>query len=88
MKVTNQHQQVLYYLIRWDKLSLKTVINDSLFYKFQTRLGEIEKKHGVLCERTKKSFINRFGRDRKYTEYRCIDKEKAAMLFLKYMSKK
>ena len=48
MKPKNQHQLPLYYLYNWDSFSLKDVINDSMFFKFQTRLSELEKKHGTL----------------------------------------
>ncbi len=54
-EVTNQHQQVLYYLVNWDKFSLKDVILDSMFYKFQARLSEIELEHGSITNKTKPS---------------------------------
>ena len=38
----NQHQLALYYLYNRNDFSLKDLINDSMFFKFQTRLSEIE----------------------------------------------
>lgn len=84
MEVKNQWQQALWYLINWRSFSLKEVINDSMFYKFQSRLSEIEQEHGQLCERSSKVFINRFGRKSKYTVYDCINVEKAKQVMLKY----
>lgn len=83
-KVKNQHQQVLWYLINWDSLSLKDVIMDSMFYKFQSRLGEIERDHGIITLKNKSNFINRFNRKSYFTVYKCINKEKAKGLFLLY----
>ncbi len=81
----NQHQQVLWYLINSDfPFSLKYVIADSMFYKFQTRLGEIESKHGVITHKTKKSFLNRFKRVCTYTKYEAIDKNKCKELLKTY----
>ena len=56
----NQHQQVLWYLINWDKFSLLDILKDSMFHKFQTRLSDIELEHGSITKKTKKSFTNRF----------------------------
>lgn len=82
----NQHQLVLWYLYNWEKFSLKDVINDSMFVKFQTRLSDIENK--VCCfiaERETVEFTNRFGRKSKYNVYsRCIPKEKLIELFNRY----
>lgn len=69
MKVNNQHQQVIYYLLKWKEFNLKRVINHSMFYKFQTRLGEIERKHGTITKKRKVQFINCFNRKRNYTVY-------------------
>lgn len=82
----NQHQLVLWYLYNWEKFSLKDVINDSMFVKFQTRLSDIE--NTVCCfiaEREPVEFTNRFGRKSKYNVYkRCVPKEKLVELFNRY----
>lgn len=83
-QVNNQHQQALWYLINWDSFSLKDVINDSMFYKFQTRLSEIETEHGKIAKRKKVYFTNRFKRKSNYNIYSCIDKKKAKKIFFKY----
>ena len=80
----NQHQQALWYLINWKEFSLKDVINHSMFYKFQSRLSEIERTHGYITEKTPQSFINKFGKKASYKLYKCIDKQKAKELVLKY----
>jgi len=77
----NQHQQVAWYLLMWSKFSLSDVISDSMFYKFQTRLSEIEKRHGSISKREKKEFKNRFGRKSNYTIYSAINKEKLILLY-------
>ncbi len=81
----NQHQLVLYYLINWKfPFSLKNVIDDSLFYKFQTRLSDIELRHESITTRKKVKFTNRFGRKSDYLLYQCNDVDKAIELFSKY----
>jgi hypothetical protein len=82
----NQHQQVLHYLIHWKEFSMKDVINDSLFYKFQTRLGEIENDISCfIAERTRKSFTNKFGNNGSHNTYTaCIPEEKLIELYNKY----
>jgi hypothetical protein len=85
MKPKNQHQQVIYYLLVWKKFSLKDVVNDTMFIKFQTRLSEIEKKHGEIASRDKIKFVNRFGRKSDYNVYSaCIDKNKLVEIFKSY----
>jgi hypothetical protein len=86
MNPKNQHQQVLWYLYNWDEFSLKDVINDSMFYKFQTRLSDIENEHLIsISTRKKEKFTNRFGRKSKYNIYkRCVSKEKILELFEKF----
>lgn len=69
--IKNQHQQVLWYLINWGEFSLKDVINDSMFIKFQTRLSDIEQEYGSITEKRNKPFVNRFGRKSNYTLYKC-----------------
>jgi len=83
MKPTTQHELALYYLIEWDNFSLKDVINDSMFYKFQTRLAELEAKYGMLARRNRRMFISRFGMKRAYNEYQAIDKKQLINLFNK-----
>jgi len=80
----NQHQLVLWYLIYWRPVSLKDVINHSMFFKFQTRLSEIETKHGILTKKERRKFTNRFRTKSSYMVYTCIDKQKAKELFKKY----
>lgn len=82
-KPKTQKQQALWYLINWKSFSLKDIINDSMFYKFQTRLSELESEFGSLAEKSKKEFINRFGRKSKYVIYSCSDQEKAKEVYLK-----
>jgi hypothetical protein len=85
MQPKNQHQQVLWYLYNWNEFSLKDVIVDSLFHKFQTRLSEIETKEMTnIAKRKTVKFINRFGNKSDYFLYSAIDKEQIKMLFDKY----
>ena len=84
MTPTNQKQQALWYLINWQSFSLLEVINDSMFYKFQTRLSEIESEHGAITEKAKRKFENRFGRKSNYLTYTCTNIEKAKELFKIY----
>jgi len=80
----NQHQQVIWYLLNWQHwFSLKDVINDSMFYKFQSRLGEIEREHGTITNKKSKSFTNRFGRTSSYNVYTAIDRQKLKELYNK-----
>ena len=82
---TNQHQQVLWYLINWNKpFSLANIIYDSMFYKFQSRLGEIEREHGIISKKEKQTFINKFNRKSNYVTYKAIDKEKCLNLYELY----
>jgi len=83
-EIKNQHQQVLWYLINWKSFSLKEVIEDSMFHKFQTRLGEIEMEHGLITEKSKRVFTNRFGRKSYYTMYECSNIDKSIKLMSKY----
>ena len=82
----NQHQQVIWYLYNWESFSLKDIINDSMFYKFQTRLSDIENDASCLiAERTKTFFINKFGRKSNYNIYKsCVPNEKLIELFNRY----
>lgn len=84
-KPNNQHQQVLWYLYFWDSFSLKDVINDSMFFKFQTRLSDIENDlNSLIATRERKEFTNRFGRKSTYNIYKAIDKNKIKELFKRY----
>lgn len=82
----NQHQMVIWYLYYWKSFSLAEIINDSMFYKFQTRLSEIESEHNLtIAERTKKKFTNKFNHKSTYNIYeKCVSDEKLIELFYKY----
>jgi hypothetical protein len=80
----NQHQLVLWYLFNWESFSLKDVINHSMFFKFQTRLSEIEKIHGEIAQRSRNKFINRFGHKKSFNTYSCENKALLKKLFNKY----
>ncbi len=81
----NQHQQVLWYLIKWKfPFSLTNVINDSMFYKFQTRLSDIELRHGSLTSKETTKFVNRFKRKSHFIIYKCTNIDKAKKLFIEY----
>ena len=79
----NQRALVMFYLVNYKDFSLKDLINDSMFFKFQTRLSEIENDIGYpIALRVKKSFINRFGRKSNFNLYNlCIDSNKAIELY-------
>lgn len=78
-----QKQLALWYLINWKSFSLKDIINDSMFYKFQSRLSELESEFGSLAERKSKDFTNRFGTKSNYLVYSCLDQSKAKEIYLK-----
>jgi hypothetical protein len=84
----NQHEQVLWYLYNWKEFSLKRVINDSMFYKFQTRLGELETKHGQLTNKKTRKFTNRFGNTSNYTTYKAINKKQILNIYEKNRSER
>ena len=77
----NQHQQVIWYLLNWNYVTMVKVIKDSFFYKFQTRLSDIELKHGSITEKTTEGFKNRFGRQSHYTVYKIKDRAKALWIY-------
>jgi len=77
----DQKQAVLWYLLNWETVTMKDVINDSLFFKFNTRLSEIEGEHGLIANRVREKFTNRFGRKSNFHVYSCIDKEKTLKLY-------
>lgn len=81
----NQHQLVIYYLLKWKAFSLKDVINDTMFFKMQTRLSEIQKEFGQIVSKKKIKFINRFGRTSDYNVYSSsVSKEKLIEIFNHY----
>lgn len=81
----NQHQLALWYLYNYNEFDIKFLINDSMFFKFQTRLSEIEiDTMAKIAKRTPKQFINRFDRKSNYYIYSAIDKEKLVELYKKY----
>lgn len=83
----NQYQQVLWYLSNWSKpFSLAEVIDHSMFYKFQTRLSEMENNHMILiADRSKVKFRNVFGNSSNFNTYKiCISEEKLKELFEYY----
>lgn len=82
-KPRNQYHLALRYLIEKDEFSLLDVIKDSMFFKFQTRLSELEKEHGYLVKKRKVSFTNRFGNSSDYFIYSAIDKEQLIKIYNK-----
>ena len=83
IKPKNQYELVLFYLLKRDKFSLKDLINDSMFFKFQTRLSELEKEYGQLAKRESVPFVNRFGHKSIYYVYSAIDKNKLLSVYNK-----
>jgi hypothetical protein len=78
----NQHQLALWYLLNWKKpFSIKDLINDSMFFKFQTRLSEIEKDHGSISIKEREDFVNRFDRKSNYFTYKARNKSKIIELY-------
>jgi len=85
MKPTNQKQDVIDYLYNYESVTMKFVINDSLFYKFTTRLSEIEKVHGKITNKTPIKFINKFGRKSDFKMYsKCVSDERLKEIFNSY----
>ena len=80
----NQHQEVIYYLLKWrNGFSLKDVINDSMFIKFNSRLSDIELEFGRITEHPRKrvKFTNQFGRKSDYCIYKLNDEERAIEIY-------
>lgn len=73
----NQHQLVMWYLFNYAEFSLKFVINDTMFFKFQSRLSTLELKHGTFTKKRRVSFTNRFGNPGSYLKYSISNKELA-----------
>jgi hypothetical protein len=66
----NQKQLVIYYLYNYESITMKFVIDDSLFYKFNTRLSEMEKKLGYeITHKDPVKFISRFGHKSRFKKY-------------------
>jgi len=82
--IKNQHAQTLWYLVNWDSFSLVDVIKDSTFVKFQTRLSDLEARHGILAKRKSVKFKNRFGRNSSYFVYSAVSKETCKLLLDTY----
>ena len=74
---TTQKTLVLWYLFNYDSITLKFVINDSMFIKFQTRLSDLENEYGTFTKKEWKPFVNRFGHSSRYLEYSLSNKELA-----------
>ena len=55
-KPKNQAQQVIHYLFYKDKVTVMSVIKDSMFYKFSTILSKIEREYGTIADRKRISF--------------------------------
>lgn len=77
----NQHELILWYLYNWQEFSLKDLINDSMFFKAQTRLSELEQEYGQLAKREKVKFINRFNHKSEYNVYSAIDKKRILEIY-------
>lgn len=82
-KPNNQKELVLWYLYNKDYFSLRDLINDSMFFKFQTRLSELEGIHGKLANRETYKFTNRFGHSSDYNIYSAIDKKQILEIYNK-----
>ncbi len=82
----NQHQAAIFYLYTLNfAFSLKTVIDSSMFFKFQSRLGEIESEHGTLATRERILFTNKYGNKSSYNVYyRSVSKQRLEQLFNLY----
>lgn len=82
------HQEVvLWYLYYWNSFTLKDIINDCMLYKFQTRLSELEKKHGELANRKTIKAKNKFGHSMNFFEYSAKDKEKIKQIIINLKQK-
>jgi len=64
-----QKEQVLWYLLNYKEVDQKMVINDSFFWKFNTRLSELENEFGTFTNKRFMHFTNRFGHAGKYYVY-------------------
>ena len=86
MKPKNQKQQVLWYLLNYESITMKFVINHSMFFKMNTRLSEIENSLGYsITHKDKIKFINRFGRKSNFLKYsKCVPDSKLIEIFKSY----
>lgn len=86
MKPKNQKQQVIYYLYYNESVTMKHVINDSMFFKFNTRLSELENKLGhSITNKDRVKFTNRFGKKSSFINYsRCVTDKKLKEIFESY----
>ena len=55
-----------------------------MFFKFQTRLGEIEKKHGSISTKEREDFVNRFDRKSNFLTYKAENESKIIELYELY----
>ena len=83
----NQKELALWYLLNYQEVTMKQVINDSLFFKFNTRLSELENEYGVFTNKVRKTFLNRFKRGCSYLVYSIKDREKGLELYNHLQSK-
>jgi len=60
------------------------VIKDSLFYKFTTRLSDIENEYGEIAFRERKEFVNRFGHKSSYNVYSAYSKIQCEEIYQLY----
>ena len=83
MNPTNQKQQVIYYLYNYESVTMKFVINDSMFYKFTTRLSEIENELGYeITNKVPVKFISKFGKKTDFKNYsKCVSDIKLKEIF-------
>ena len=66
----NDKAKALYYLIDWNNFSLVDIINRNMFYKWQTRINELESElMTVLVTKTKIHYLDEFKVDRSYFRY-------------------
>ena len=72
-----QAQLVMWYLFNHKEVDQKFVINHSFFWKFNTRLSELENKFGTFTKKEYKSFTNRFNHKGKYLVYSISNKDLA-----------
>ncbi len=85
MRITNTYQEAIYDLMTMSNFSLADVIHESMFYKFQSRLSDVESDHGIIAKRTKRQFTNQFGRKSDYNVYNaCVSQKILTEIFNSY----
>lgn len=77
----NQKTLVLWHLINKTTVSQVDVITEDMFWKFNTRLSELEAKYGAIANRKRLPFTNRFGHKGGYLIYSAIDRDKCIELY-------